>query len=1064
MLNSMNTSTENIAMAPDLKSGTILVHPRLWSIRWKIRMAFLLSTLAAGCIIVFIVYVFQRKSVIEETYNKLVLLQNAKSGYVEDYFSHLNNQIKTFSEDRQTVEAFNMLTESFLNIENDNFSTPAATSLDKMNTLLEGFYTSEIIPILEVTKDQRANLQALLPADNKQRIMQYLYLAGNSKPLNLKGTMNKADDGSAYSNLHAQYHPEFLKFARQAGITDMLLIDYKTGYVTYSVQKNLDFATSLFDGPYRNSALALAFKTAIAQSAKGSVIYTDESQYVPALLKPLLFISTPVFSEGQLAGVFVFALDPQILDELLMLDKEGLSSVKSLKAIIIGPDFLYRNNDPEFVSDNENYLRKLSRNGYTGDTRVTAERLKTTAMVQQVDPLAFPDVLRRKSNQSRYMSETGERVLCSYKPLEIDNLNWTLVTQISKTDALAPITRITLTVVIIALLILGLLYYVVSLFSHAVSERISALKDNLVSLAKGENVQVLNADSGDEIGQSIEALGKISRRITEASVFVAEMGKGNTDLDFVSVNDEDQYGLALNSLKKNLVLRSEAEEKRKKEDEIRNWTAHGIAMFNDILRSDNNDLEKLSFNITRNIIQYLSANQGGLFMLEEEEGEKYLNLVASYAYDRQKFLKKRISIGEGLAGNCVLEKKTVLLKRIPDNYIAISSGLGGSKPGCLMIVPLKKVEEVLGVLEVASFNEFKPHEVEFVEKVAESIAAALITVRLHLQTSQYLERFQQQAEEMKAQDEELRQNIEELQATHEQMERLKQEENERNEKMIKEMEDYRKLLISVINEVPEKIFLKDDKGRFIIANKPVAENYNRTVDEILGKSDFDFYTREEATEYFKHEQEIIKSGKTQSFEEGDPSKYDKLIVRSIKKPFYIEHLGITGLFGVQFDITDIKRKEYEATKLAEEINAKQKEVQQSRKLLIDILNKVPAKVFLKDENGVFVVVNKSVADVYDKSPEEIIGTSDYDNHPGEDVDSWRKQELEIMQEGENVYIHSETSKGVTRYLKTIKMPFMIATTSQTGLLGIQFDVTDLKLLEKKLERLNKEISELKRRR
>ena len=98
-------------------------------------------------------------------------------------------------------------------------------------------------------------------------------------------------------------------------------------------------------------------------------------------------------------------------------------------------------------------------------------------------------------------------------------------------------------------------------------------------------------------------------------------------------------------------------------------------------------------------------------------------------------------------------------------------------------------------MEIASFNPFKPHEVEFVEKVAESIASALITVRLHLQTSQYLERFQQQAEEMKAQDEELRQNIEELQATHEQMERMKAEEDARNQKMMKEMEDNRKLLL-----------------------------------------------------------------------------------------------------------------------------------------------------------------------------------------------------------------------------------------------------------------------------
>jgi len=456
---------------------------------------------------------------------------------------------------------------------------------------------------------------------------------------------------------------------------------------------------------------------------------------------------------------------------------------------------------------------------------------------------------------------------------------------------------------------------------------------------------------------------------------------------------------------------------------------------------------------------------------------------------------------------------------------------------------------------------------------------------------------------MKAQDEELRQNIEELQATHEQMERLKAEENERTQKMIKEMEDYRKLLIAVLNEVPEKIFLKDDQGRFIIANKPVAENYNKTVDEILGKSDFDFYPREEANEYFKHEQEIIQSGKTQTFEEGDPSRYDDKIVRSIKKPLFIEHLGITGLFGVQFDISDIKRKEYEANKLADDlkrqleenekmkislsneialmdalmenvpeciyfkdkesrfirfsnsmlklfgltkkdellgksdfdffseeharpafedeqkiirtgkaiIDLEEKEVmadgriswvnttkmplrdtsgkiigtfgisknisriknmefdalemskslEKNRKLLIDILNKVPAKIFLKDENGAFIVVNEAVSSIYHKTPEQIIGTTDFDNHPDEDVAGWRKQELEIIKTGGKSYIHKENQDGKDRYLNTIKTPFVLATTGKTGLLGVQIDVTDLKIMEKEVQILSAENKKLK---
>jgi PAS domain S-box-containing protein len=169
-------------------------------------------------------------------------------------------------------------------------------------------------------------------------------------------------------------------------------------------------------------------------------------------------------------------------------------------------------------------------------------------------------------------------------------------------------------------------------------------------------------------------------------------------------------------------------------------------------------------------------------------------------------------------------------------------------------------------------------------------------------------------------------------------------------------------------------------------------------------------------------------------------------------PFFIPHLNKTGLLGIQMDVTDFMNIEMQNKENEKVLNL-------NRKLLIDILDKIPAKIFLKDENGVFVAVNSAVANVYNKSTEQVIGTSDYDNHPDEDVDSWRKQEIEIMKNGETNYIHSETVGGISRHLNTIKMPFMIATTGNMGLLGIQFDVTQLKEKENEALKMAELISE-----
>jgi PAS domain S-box-containing protein len=1024
------------------------------SIRWKIRIAYLAGILLTACFVILMVNLFQRKVSIRNAYDKVYLMRTMKTRLADAYFERLSDRIRSFSTDPQILDMHTGLSESFMNIESDNYSTPGAESPEKIRNLLEGYYSTEILPALEARMEKKVQFASLVPRDNKQLIFQYLYLAANTKPTGLKHTLNKAADGSAYSSLHSRYQPAMVKYAREAGISDILLVDYKSGYVVYSVKKNLDFATSLYDGPYKNTALGIAFKAAVGLPSAGSFQITDESLYAPALNRPTLFISAPLFSGSEVKGAVVFALDASSLDGLLAQDNDGLSASMGLKSFFVGEDLLYRNNDPELTADPDRYIHRLKRFDGNGSAFSLVRKLQTTAMIQQVDLLAFEDGVHGKEKLMEYSTATGKRVLCSFGPVTAGGLNWIMVSQLDKAEALKPVRNLAWYLGGIILLLILLLYLMVHVLSDRLATQFAVLGDFLHTLAKGGKLTSQPAVNGDEVGRSVEAANLLTERISKASAFIDQLGRGNMDEEFARLGTDDSLGISLNNLKNSLEQSREKETERKKEEEIRNWSAHGIAMFNDILRTDNDNLEKLSLNIIRNIIQYLSANQGGIFLIDEDEGKKYLDLVASYAFDRQKFQKKRIGIGEGLAGTCVLEKKTILLSRIPEDYIQITSGLGGARPGCLLIVPLKKDEEILGVLEMASFNPFQPHEVEFVEKVAESIAAALITVRLHLQTSLYLERFQQQAEEMKAQDEELRQNIEELQATHEQMEKMKEEESLRNQKMMKEIEDNRKLLLKVLDQIPGKIFVKDHNGVLLLLNSAVAMVYNKTVEELIGTTDFDNHPKEDALQYREKELEIIANG-AQTYIQEETVTGEMRFLKTTKMPFYLPHLDRTGLLGIQMDVTDFVRIEMENKE-------KEKELHLSQKLLIDILDKIPAKVFLKDEKGIFLVVNNAVASIYNKKAEQVIGTTDYDNHPDEDVDSWRKQEIEIMEKGETTYIHTETIGGITRYLKTIKMPLPIATTGNTGLLGIQLDVTDLKLLEAEVGKLRVDVERLRK--
>ena len=249
----------------------------------------------------------------------------------------------------------------------------------------------------------------------------------------------------------------------------------------------------------------------------------------------------------------------------------------------------------------------------------------------------------------------------------------------------------------------------------------------------------------DEIARITSSVNTISDKMYQAKEYIASVEKGNWSQKFKASDADDELGQALVKMRNSLQYLEDEQLQRQIEDEKQNWVTRGLAQFSELIYKNADDTTQLAEVIIKNLVRYLHAVQGGFFIIVDEDKEDlHLDLIAAYAYDRRKFMEKRVGMQEGFVGMCALEKQTIYKTDIPKNYFAITSGLGKGAPTAILLVPLKVADKVFGVIEVATFESFNQFQIEFAEKIADSLGASLANLKARWQTNQALEQMQEQ--------------------------------------------------------------------------------------------------------------------------------------------------------------------------------------------------------------------------------------------------------------------------------------------------------------------------------
>ena len=242
------------------------------------------------------------------------------------------------------------------------------------------------------------------------------------------------------------------------------------------------------------------------------------------------------------------------------------------------------------------------------------------------------------------------------------------------------------------------------------------------------------------------------------------------------------------------------------------WLKTNLAKFTRMLQGQR-DLETVSKLILSELAPLVGAQHGVFFLMEYGENTPYLKLISSYAYRERRHLANRFHLGEGLVGQCALEKERILLTEVPSDYVRIASGLGEATPLNAVVLPVLFEGQVTAVIELASFRRFSEIHLTFFDQLTESIAIVLNTIAASMRTEELLKQSQSLAEELQTQQSELR------------------ETNQRLEQQAQSLKASEDLLKGQQEELQQTNAELEEKAELLATQKKEVERKNREIEQ-----------------------------------------------------------------------------------------------------------------------------------------------------------------------------------------------------------------------------------------
>ena len=494
------------------------------SIKSKLIVMLLVVSGSSILVTAYVGYQSGKSNLNKRVFDQLTSVRASKAYQIESYFKNIRNHTETLSEDPSITAAMRSFTDAYQKLQTEKIANP-------INSKINQYYNQEFLPRLIKSTGGSPIVESYTPKVAPSQYLQYHYIANNPNPIGKKQQLSDPKDGSDYTEVHKRYHPIFRNIIKKFGYYDMFLID-PNGTVVYTVFKETDFATNFQTGPYKNSNLAKLNRLVQNAKERDYSKIVDFEAYSPSYDAPAAFIAAPIYENSQLIGVLAFQLPVDEINNVMTGNRkweaDGLG--KSGETYLVGRDFLMRSVSRFLEQDPKGYGEILRSLGVKESVIRRINQYKSSILQQPVRTEAVEEALAGKEGTQIIKDYRSIPVLSSYAPLQLEGLDWVILSEIDLAEAYAPIYSFAKQILIYATLLSLLVTLIAMGLAYWFVQPINQLIANARKVAAGELDAIATLKNEDEFGELAKSFNAMVRSLRTQTNLVKEKSHENEQL------------------------------------------------------------------------------------------------------------------------------------------------------------------------------------------------------------------------------------------------------------------------------------------------------------------------------------------------------------------------------------------------------------------------------------------------------------------------------------------------------------------------------------------------------